>query len=309
MTEQEPRKYGGGSFWHASPPGLDKLRQRQPVLCAAVESGAWGQVVTYHVACRGFFRDGHCARRSCQFFHAAPGQVVTGGRGIATIILGEGDTAVERTLRGQLQRMPSYKQAEWRNKFDGKRATLEAYLIKQADEQTRDKELLKTMGKVRAAAERSRARPIFELPKVLDAQSLLETCQAVSNQVAASSYLQLTDEMPILNEDVLSRKCRTFRSAVGKGELGIFDMERPPCNTNASRLQQLAREYAPVDRCHYWGCRHPQKNAEGDRSWVCPLCICHVFCSKECGRSAGHPAKSIQCVPHHGWEGEFWTGS
>ena len=309
--DAEPLAYGQGPFWHVNPPNTERSRSQRnnAVMCATVLSGEWGRVVNYQTACRSYFQSGTCSRRNCRFFHAAPSQVVAGGTGPSTTILGNGDSQVKASMRKALGRMRREDQDHWAERFDRQRMELEEHAHRTREEEARMRNLLQVAREAELAVARVQALPRFEVTSGADPDELLSQIRRINREVDSQPHLQrlLQADAGLRNVGVLTGKAREFRSHTAPGQLGPYHVDQASAGPNAAllSLQSRARALAPADRCHYWNCQHSYADIRGGGSWVCPLCVCHVFCSSDCGFRAGHPGDSIQCAPHRGWVGDW----
>ena len=101
-----------------------------------------------------------------------------------------------------------------------------------------------------------------------------------------------------------------FAGQVQPGQLGQYTgslssrtQRRAGAQALIMAVERSSRQLCPAAMCNYWGCRKdPSLVNIRTEGYVCPLCLRHVFCSRECASKAGHPGVSIQCWAHHGWE-------
>ena len=155
-----------------------------------------------------------------------------------------------------------------------------------------------------SSAARVQAIPRLQLTPGATPEELMSEIKDFNRQVdgrASHQPLRLSSA-GLGSAGMLTGDAREFRSHTAHGQLGHYHADQTSAGTNAAllSLQGRARALAPADRCHYWNCKCSMNIRRGG-SWVCPLCVCHVFCTSACGYRAGHPGQSIQCAPHRGW--------
>ena len=308
-----PKEFGQGVFYHIAPPNTPTVGN-QLLACASVEGGNWGRLVNYTNACEAYHSRGMCPRRDCRYFHAEPGDVVQGGTGDSTNIIGQGDVLVLAMLERKLKQLRPEKKAIWEKAFNPNEQAFTTLMGREGRRLEADNRAAEAAARFASLRRIAAGRQQFRIEGVHSIEKIAAQAERVAGLIgpesSSSSSAGATPRRGPQHLMIEGSPGHTFAAQVRPGQFGPYTgslsaIDQRPAGAQVliTEAENTSRRLCPVAMCNYWGCTtDPSSVNIRQNGYVCPLCLRHVFCSRECAQQAGHPGRSIQCSAHHGWE-------
>jgi hypothetical protein len=298
-----------------APDRKGKTHEGKKALCAADEKGRPGLLVTHYNVCSTHYSKGSCSKHDCSYFHASLGSIVEGGEvrfkaaGANTRILGECDIVAMDMVQSLASRDVKFAaMTRYDPELANAQAIHRAATAKQAIA-SKAAELMREAKELEAEQRRAKCDEVLDADGLValnfenaphpfkDAMVRVEPGSIVNNNRTSSSLARsakcIPEEVQELRDGLKLGAFDNYPTVIGRA------MSHPLLNRRVKKqlnavydLQIYYSKLCPGVCC--------QDLPEVESVFLCPFCLCIVFCSAKCARGRGHP-QGASCWPHPVW--------